>query len=129
MAETEKYIFLIFTKDGYDCPNSRKDKTVKIYYALFSKKDHLLTVIKGDPFNYSPDILENNLDGGVPVWPSTDMIGKNGEISVSLKGKDLKEQVRTEFFKRSPAPEAKKEDLKKFAASVSVNEDILMIVK
>ena len=129
MAETEKYIFLTFTKDGYDCPNSRKDKTVKIYHALFSKKDHLLTVIKGDPFNYSPEVLENNLDGGVPIWPSTDMIGKNGEISVSLKGKDLKERVRTEFFKRSPAPEAKKENLKKLADSVSDNEDILMIVK
>jgi hypothetical protein len=129
MAEAEKYIFLTFTKDGYDCPNSRKYKTVKIYYALFSKKDQLLTVINGDPFNYSPDILENNLDGGVPVWLSTDMIGKNGEISVSLKGKDLKERVRTEFFKRSPAPEAKKEELKKLAGLVSDNEDILMIIK
>jgi hypothetical protein len=129
MAETEKYIFLTFTKDGYDCPDSRENKAVKIYHALFSKKDHKLTVIKGDPFNYSPEIIENNINGGTPVWPSTDMIGKNGEISVSLKGKDLKDRVRTELFKRAPAPETKKEDLKKLAASVSANEDILMIVK
>ena len=129
MAETVKYIFLTFTKDGYDCPNSRKNKAVKIYHTMFSKTNHQLIVIKGDPFNYSPEILENNIDGGVAVWPSTDMIGKNGEISVSLKGKDLKERVRTEFFKRSSAPEAKKEELRKLAESVSDNEDILMIIK
>jgi hypothetical protein len=129
MAETEKYIFLTFTKDGYDCPNSRKDKTVKIYYALFSKTNHQLAVIKGDPFDYSPEILENNLDGGVPVWPSTDMIGKNGEISVSLKGKDLKERVRSDYFKRSTAPEFKKNKLIQLAASVTDNEDILMLIK
>ncbi len=129
MTETYKYIFLTFTKDGYDCPNSRKNKAVKIYYALFSKKDHQLTVIKGDPFNYSPDIMENNLDGGVPVWPSTEMIGKNGEILISLKGKDLKERLRSGFFNRTSAPEVKKLELKKLADLVSDNEDILMLIK
>lgn len=129
IAETDKYIFLTFTKDGYDCPNSRNNKAVKIYHAQFSKKNHQLTVIKGDPFNYSPDIIENNLDGGVPVWPSTEMIGKNGEILISLKGKDLKERIRSGFFNRSSAPEVKKEELKKLAALVSDNEDILMLIK
>ena len=102
-AETRNYIFMTFTKDDYDCPNTRKNKTVKIYHALYSKQTGKLNIIKGDPYNYSPEILENNIDGGVPVWPAFYMIGKNGEILISLKGKDLKERVKSEQFKAQRA--------------------------
>jgi hypothetical protein len=128
-AETRNYIFMTFTKDEYDCPNTRKNKTVKIYHALFSKQTGKLTIIKGDPYNYSPEILENNIDGGVPVWPAFYMVSKNGEILISLKGKDLKERIKSEHFINSDAPESGKNALKQLAASVSDSEDILMIVK
>lgn len=128
-AETTNYIFLTFTKDDYDCPNTRKNKTVKIYHALYSKQTGELTILNGDPFNYSPEILENNMDGGVPVWPAFYMVSRNGEILISLKGKDLKERIKSEQFKSSSAPESKKNILKQLANSVSDSEDILMIVK
>lgn len=128
-AETNNYIFMTFTKDDYDCPNTRKNKTVKIYHALYSKQSGKLTIIKGDPFNYSPELLENNIDGGIPVWPAFYMIGKNGEIMVSLKGKELKERIKLKAFRQSAAPESKKRELEKLAASVSDAEDILMILK
>jgi Domain of unknown function (DUF4933) len=128
-AETDKYIFMTFTRDDYDCPNTRKNKTVKIYHALFSKLSNQLTVIKGDPFDYSPEILENDIDGGLPVWPSSYMIGRNGEIMISLKGKDLNERVKSEYFNASTAPENKKAELRQLAASVSESEDIIMIIK
>jgi hypothetical protein len=128
-AETENYIFLSFTKDDYDCPNTRKNKTVKIYHAVYSKLNHLLTIIKGDPFNYSPEILENNIDSGVPVWPLSYMISKNGEIMFPIKGSELKERIKSNEFKLSRAPSEKKEELEKLAVSVSDNEDILMIIK
>jgi hypothetical protein len=128
-AETKNYIFLTFTKDNYDCPNTRKNKTVKIYYGIYSKSDHQFFIIKGDPFNYSPDILENNIDGGVPVWPSSYMVGNNGEILISLKGIDLKERVESVPFEKSQVPESKKNKLKQLAAKVSEIEDILMIIK
>ena len=128
-AETQNYIFLSFTKDDYDCQNTRKKKTVKIYHAIFSKLNQQLSVIKGDPYDYSPEILENNIDGGLPVWPSSYMIGNNGEILISLKGKDLKDRVASRQFKLSGAPENKKKELEKLAGFVSKSEDILMIVK
>lgn len=128
-AETQNYIFLSFTKDDYDCQNNRKKKTVKIYHAIYSKRNHDLSIIKGDPYDYSPEILENNIDGGLPVWPLSYMIGNNGEILISLKGKDLKDRVRSEEFKLYGAPETKKNELQKLASTVSVDEDILMIVK
>jgi hypothetical protein len=128
-AETKDYILMTYTMDDYDCQNTRKKKTVKIYHAVFSKLNHQLTVINGDPFDYSPEILKNNLDGGLPVWPSSYMIGNNGEMLISLKGRELKDRVRSEQFKVSKAPGDKKKELEKLVQVVSDNEDILMIVK
>jgi hypothetical protein len=128
-AETKKSIFLILSKDAYDSPNNRKNKKVKIYHAMYSKFSQQLWIIKGDPYNYSPEILANDIDGGVPVWPLTYMIGNNGEILISLKGKELKDRVASDQFKHSGAPEVKKNELIKLAGVVSETEDILMIVK
>ena len=128
-AETKGYILMTYTMDDYDCQNTRKKKTVKIYHAIFSKLTHQLSVINVDPFDYSPEILKNNFDGGVPVWPSSYMIGNNGEMLISLKGRDLKDRVKSDQFKVSKAPEAKKKELEMLARAVSNNEDILMIVK
>jgi hypothetical protein len=120
---------LIFSKDANDSPNNRKHKKVKIHHALFSKQNQQLFIIKGDPYNYSPEILENNIDGGLPVWPLSYMIGNNGEILISLKGKELKDRIRSQQFKLSGAPETKKKELEKLAGTVTENEDILMIIK
>jgi hypothetical protein len=128
-AENRKYIFMTFTRDDYDCPNTRKNKSVKIYHALYSKQTANLTIINGDPFNYSPEILENNIDGGIPVWPKFYMVGKSGEILVALKGKEIKDRIKMKEFHQSAAPEQKKKELTKLAESVSETEDILMIIK
>lgn len=128
-AETNNYIFMTFAQDDYDCLNTRKNNTVKIYHAIYSKLNHWFSVIKSDPFDYTPAILENNIDGGVPVWPSSYMIGHNGEILIPLKGKDLKERVRSKGFRFSDAPDARKKELEKIAGSVTGTDDILMIIK
>jgi hypothetical protein len=128
-AETGNFIFLTFTKDDYDCPNTRKGKTVKIYHAIYSKQTRQLTIVKGDPYNYTPEILRNDIDGGLPVWPSSFMIGSNGEILIPLKGKELKERVRSEYFRSSDAPEGRKRELENLARTVTETGDILMIVR
>jgi hypothetical protein len=129
LAENRNFIFIVFSKDAYDSQNNRKYKKVKRYHALYSKSDKKLFIIKGDPLDYSPEILENNLDGGLPVWPFSYMIGNGGEILISLKGRELKERVRSEQFKHSGAPVSKKRELEILAGVVSETEDILMIVK
>ena len=97
-ADTKNYIFMTFTKDNYDCPNTRKSKSVKIYHALFSKEKHQLFILEGEPTDYTPQILKNDIDGGVPVWPQSFMVGKNGEILLSLKGSEVKSHVQTAQF-------------------------------
>ncbi len=128
-ADTKNFIFLIFSKDSYDCQNTRKSKQLKQYHALFSKLSHKLFIMKSDPGAYDPDILKNNLDGGLPVWPTSYMVGNNGEILISLKGKELKEHVKTASFGSSAAPVAKKHELLKLAWAVADDEDILMIIE
>jgi hypothetical protein len=128
-AETPRYVFLTFTKDNYDCPNTRKKKTVKIYHAIYSKNDKSLSVIKGDPFDYSAEILENNIDGGMPVWPLSFMVSYKGELMISLKGEDLRNRVSSDAFKNSGASSEKKKELENFARTLNGKDDILMIVK
>jgi hypothetical protein len=128
-AETGNFIFLTFTMDDYDCPNTRKSKTVKIYHAVYLKQTRQLTIVKGDPYNYTPEILRNDIDGGPPVWPSSFMIGNNGEMLIPLKGKDLKERIKSEQFRVSAAPQESKNKLRQFAATVTDSGDILMIIK
>ena len=128
-ADTKNYIFMTFTKDNYDCPNTRKSKSVKIYHALFSKEKHQLFIAEGSPTDYDAPILRNDLDGSVPVWPQSYMVDKNGEILLSLKGSELKSEVKSDRFQKSIAPTDKKEKLKQMAASVADQDDILMIIK
>lgn len=128
-AETKKFILLTFTKDNYDCPANRQSKKVKIYYAMFSKEGKQFNIIKSDPLDYNSEILKNDIDGGIPVWPSYYQIGKDGEIILSVKGKTLKKRVRSMEFKESLIPESRKDGLKRMAASASDYDDIVMLIK
>lgn len=128
-ADARDYLFFTFTKDSYDCPNTRKDKTLKLYHALFSKKDRQLFIVSGDPTNYDAPILKNDLDGGIPVWPLSYMIDRKGEILVSLKGAELKQRIQSADFLKSVAPAEKKEKLKALAVSLKNEEDVLMIIR
>jgi hypothetical protein len=128
-ADTKDFIFMTFTKDNYDCPNTRKTKSVKIYYALFSKKSGKLQIVKNEPTDYAAPILKNDLDGGYPVWPLSYMVGNKGELMLSLKGNDLKSRVKGSQYQNSTATAEKKENLKQLANSVNDQDDILMIVQ
>jgi hypothetical protein len=128
-ADTRDYLFFTFTQDSYDCPNNRKNKTLKLYHALFFKKNQQLFIVAGDPTDYDAPILNNDLDGGVPVWPLSFMIDKKGEILVSLKGAELKQRVQSADFLNSAAPAEKKEKLKTLATKLSDEDDVLMIVR
>lgn len=128
-ADAKDYIFMTFSKDSYDCPRNRRKKDVKIYHALYSKKDQKFQIVKAEPTNYFLDLLTNDLDGGVAVWPEAYMINKSGEIMVSLKGKELKNHIQSSEFKNSKSVLSKKESLAIFANRCLDQDDILMIVK
>jgi len=128
-AETRDFIFITFSRDSYDCPNTRKSGQLSLYYALYYKTSRELVIILSDPKVYDTEILVNDLDGGLPVWPESYMIGDEGEIIGSLRGEDLKQRVASEAFKQSGAPEEARKRLISLASSVTPQTDIVMIVK
>lgn len=128
-AVTRNYLFFKFTKDSYDCPNTRRNKTLKLYHAIFSKESRQMFIVDSKPSDYDALILINDIDGGLPVWPDSYMIGKNDEILVPLQGEELKSHIQSDFFKTSVAQADKKEKLKQLAESVNNADEILMIVK
>jgi len=128
-ADTKKYLFISFSKDSYDCPNTRKNKSLKYYQAVYSKETGELQIIDNDPTNYDAPILENDIDGGMPVWPQSYKVGSRGEILISLMGEELKNHLKSDRFKNSTAPAANKEKLKQVALQANDDDQILMIVK
>jgi hypothetical protein len=128
-AVTKNNVFLTFTKDNYDCLNNRKNKSVKIFHAIFTKSNQQLQIVRADPYDYEAPVLINDIDGGYPVWPLSYQVGQDNEILVSLKGNELKKHVGSAIFVNSQAPENRKEALRQFAGSVKDDDDVLMIIK
>ncbi|MDE5423178.1 6-bladed beta-propeller [Ancylomarina sp. DW003] len=128
-ADAKDYIFLSFAADNHVCPKNIRNKSLKLYYAVYSKKNHKLHFVRSNPIDYNAEILVNDLDGGVSVWAESHMINRKGEIMLALKGKDLKDHVKSTLYKSSSASLKKKEHLKLFANSLSAKDDILMLVK
>lgn len=128
-ADTKTYLYFTFTKDSYDCPNTRRNKTLKLYHGLCSKVNKETFIVKNDPVNYDAPLLLNDIDGGPSVWPTSYMIGRNGEMLVSLTGAELKACVQSDSYKTSTGSADKKSQLKQMASSVADNDNILMVVK
>jgi hypothetical protein len=124
----DKYVFVYYTK-GYDSPYARGTKTVSFYHAIFDRAKKELWHVAADQkdqceYNFG---LENDLDGGMPVWPYS--FSEDGAIVKSIKGIDLKEYIKTEAFINSTAPAQKKEYLKQLANSVGNYETVVVIIK
>lgn len=128
-AVFNKHIFINFLKDNYDCPYNRRNKLVKQFYGVFDIVGNKLELVQADSLDYSPDILENDLDGGLPVWPSTTNSDKGNEILIPVFGHELKQHVNSEKYSHSNAPEEKKATLKKLSEEVADDERILMVIK
>lgn len=128
-ADAKDYIFLSFASGDNPSPKSMRNKSLNLYLAVYSKKTQKLHIVKSDPTDYYADILDNNIDGGLSVWAESQMINKKGEIMISLKGRELKDHLKSDLYLNSSASQAKKEELKLLAKFLSDQDDILMIVK
>lgn len=131
----DNFVFIFYAL-GYDSPNARRNKSVEYHHCIYERKTQKLWHAEADPFNYY-FALENDLDGGLPIWPgkfsykyyTTSSISESGEIIQSLKGNDLKKYIQSDEFRNSDAPSSKKEQLKKLAESVDEYETIVMVIK
>ena len=79
-----------------------------------------------DPLNYIYKI-ENDLDGGLPLWP--EKTTPDGKIYQSFEGWELKHHVNSEQFQKSDVPSDKKEKIIRLSESVGDAETIIMIIE
>ena len=128
-AEFNNHIFISFLKDNYDCPYNRRSKLVKMFYGIYNTNNKLLALVNSDSLDYNPDILINDIDGGISVWPGNYNAENSNEILIPLFGWELKKRVKSVEFENSIAPTEKKAILKRLSEVVSDNDRILMIIK
>ncbi|MCG6189815.1 DUF4933 domain-containing protein [Maribellus maritimus] len=124
-TETPDYIFIRYTKDRSTI-NSRVNKTVKYHYAVYDKKLKQTIHLPVDPLNYAYEI-ENNIDGGLPVWP--ELITQEGKIYKVFEGWELKKHVQSKEFLQLEISAEKKEFLTQLAEAASDAETIIMILE
>lgn len=123
--ETPERIFIRYTKDRSTI-NSRVNKTVQYYYAVYDKRLKQTFHLPVDPLNYIYEI-ENDIDGGLPVWPET--VTPDGKIYKTFEGWELKQHVKSEKFEQSEISTDKKGFLRRLAETASDAETIIMILE
>ncbi len=124
-VETPDYIFIRYTKDR-STVNSRINKNVKYYYAVYNKKQKQTFHLPVDPLNYVYEI-ENDIDGGLPVWP--ELVTQDGKIYKVFEGWELKKHVESKEFQDAEIPAEKKDFLKHLAKVAGDAETIIMILE
>lgn len=135
--ETTKYIYIKLIQ-GYDSPNNRKDKSIKIYYAIYEKESGRLYELPVNPTGYYgvfeggqsydiPQGIVNDIDGGFLFWPQN--VNAKGEVYEIVTGKTLKKHITTDRFQNSSAPQYKKDELKTLAEKVKNDQLILIVYK
>lgn len=135
--ETKKYIYLNLVS-GYDSFNNRKEKAIKIYYAIYEKEKGQLYQLPVNPKGYYGVVdgyesfsikmgVVNDIDGGLLFWP--EKVSSNGEVYEVVTGETLKKHITTDRFQNSSAPQYKKDELKTLAEKVKNDQLILIVYK
>jgi hypothetical protein len=71
--------------------------------------------------------MHNELDGGMPFWP--EFITPQGEIMKLVSGKNIKDYINSEAFKKGPATSDQRKKQVSLAYGLKDRDMIVMIVK
>ncbi|MCG6189814.1 DUF4933 domain-containing protein [Maribellus maritimus] len=135
--ETPKYIYIKLIQ-GYDSPNNRKNKNIKIYYVVYEKENGRLYQLPVNPKGYCgafegvqsyyvPQGIVNDIDGGFLFWPQN--VNAKGEIYEVVSGEKLKKHITSDRFNYSSASKYEKDKLKTLAEKVKGDQLILIVYK
>ena len=125
VREDDKYLYVKFSKD-YDCEANRINRKVHFWWGIYDKtKREFFTL----PFDSDSNIsFENDIDGGMPFWPTT--VGARGEKISYTSGKSMKKQLTPAWFEKSKTKDnAKKEKLRNFVRTLKDDDTVVIIVR
>lgn len=105
IKETNNFLFIIYTSD-YDCPNNRKNGSVKFYYALYDKSDKQLYQIASNVF---PEdfTVKNSIQDGIPVNLALVKTYEN-KLYLGYTKSQLKRIIDSKDFQAYPAEKQEK---------------------
>jgi hypothetical protein len=124
LVETNDFLFIRYTQN-YDCPLTRKNRTVKFYNAIFFKKESRLYVVPDS--SYTPKGMVNDIDGGMPFWP--DYVTPQDEMMKLVSGKILKDYISSPSFKKSDISDEKRQKQISMVAGLRNTDMVIIIVK
>jgi hypothetical protein len=124
LHETDNFLFIRYTKNQ-DSPNNRRKKAVKFYNVLFDKKQGKLFYQPG--FTLLPEGILNDLDGGILFWP--EFITPQGEMMKLVSGKNIKDYINSEAFKKGPATSDQRRKQVSLANGLKDRDMVVIIVK
>ena len=98
LTESTDKVYLSVTQNYY-CPNTRDAKTVKFFYLIYDKKTGGLYSFTDRSNQSQPTGIPNDLDGGLPFWPSLQI---DGIPYMFFSGKGLRLQYPEEVLNKIP---------------------------
>ena len=128
VREDDEYLYIKFSKDYASQYNIEKNK-VRFWWGLYDKaKYEFFTLPFNDDNNPYEGGFENDIDGGMPLWPV--IMGEYGEKLTHIIGKDMKKKVTPDMLKDSNVISAeKKEKLRKFMQTLKDDDRVIIIVR
>ncbi len=124
LHETDDYLMIRYTQNQASPNNVRKNST-KFYNALYDKK--LGKLIHQPGFTLTPEGIVNDLDGGMPFWP--EFITPQGEMMKLVSGKNIKDFINSEAFKKGSATSDQRRKQVSLANGLNDRDMIVIIVK
>ncbi|NDV68831.1 DUF4933 domain-containing protein [Dysgonomonas sp. 25] len=102
LKETDRFLYIVYTVN-YDCPNNRKDGSVKFYYSLYDKNDKKIYRVEESKFpedwnKFPEDMLFNNsIPDGIPINLSRAKTSGN-KLYVGYSKSQLKKIIDSKDF-------------------------------
>jgi hypothetical protein len=122
--EAKDFIIFVYT-ENYDCPNCRKNETVKFFYSCYDKKNRQLYQIpeKSYPEDYW---IKNSLEKGIPF--TTERLQIHHELAYACYSKvQMEGMMKNKQF--SSIPVAQQEQIRTLSDGMSEDELLLMILE
>lgn len=100
-SETKDVILITYSKN-YDCPNTRDNKTISFYYAVYDKTTGNISYLDMKGAYPQEAWVANTLPNSLPIFISQLITTSNGQINICYFKEDLENMLKSPSFAKFP---------------------------
>lgn len=124
-VDTDHFVLITYSRN-YDCPNTRKEKSVFYSYALYNKDTKQLSLIQ-DNHSYPEEfLLPTELPDGIPAILG-ELTWQDNKLFTSYTKRKLEALQKMDNFSKLPAEQ--QERVRQLAGTLGEDEMIVMILE